>query len=157
RKRPQPSHVANNGSCVKEKHEPRKGRLCSCRVATRSIVAVNRWFSPPQPRKTLSIRRLLLWTKRPRLFSLPSLIVRHRLESSVSLRALYQKRMEGKGTARKVSQTCMSLSKVVGFNRLWVHSRFNTGTSNCCFSGMVRSSCGVAKRVLVTRLVIVAE
>ncbi|RNC55757.1 hypothetical protein TcCL_ESM06748 [Trypanosoma cruzi] len=69
RKRPQPSQVANNGKCVKEEHSPHKGRLCSCRVATRSIVVVNRRFSPPQPKKLLSIH-LLLWTKRPRLFRL---------------------------------------------------------------------------------------
>ncbi|RNC36829.1 hypothetical protein TcCL_Unassigned00131 [Trypanosoma cruzi] len=101
RKRPQPSQVTNNGKCVKEEHEPQKGRLCSCRVATRSIVVVNRWFSPPQPRKVLSIC-LLLWTKRPRLFPLPSTIARQRFESSVSLRALYLRKTEGKGTARRV-------------------------------------------------------
>ncbi|RNE97921.1 hypothetical protein TcG_12429 [Trypanosoma cruzi] len=101
RKRPQPSQAANNEKCSKEEHSPRKGRLCSCRVATRSIVAVSRWFSPPQPRKVLSIR-LLLWTKRPRLFPLFVTISRQRLESPVSLRALYRRKTEGKGTARRV-------------------------------------------------------
>ncbi|RNC61340.1 hypothetical protein TcCL_ESM00843 [Trypanosoma cruzi] len=101
RKRPQPSQAANNGNCVKEEHEPHKGPLCSCRAATRSIVVVNRWFSPPQPKKVLSIR-LLLWTKRPRLLPLPSTIARQLLESSVSLRTLYlRKKTEGKGTARR--------------------------------------------------------
>ncbi|RNC54955.1 hypothetical protein TcCL_ESM07594 [Trypanosoma cruzi] len=51
RKRPQPSQVANNGKCVKEEHSPQKGRRCSCRVATRSIVVANRRVSPPQPKK----------------------------------------------------------------------------------------------------------
>ncbi|RNC38673.1 hypothetical protein TcCL_NonESM12055 [Trypanosoma cruzi] len=62
---------------------------------------------------------------------------------------------KGKGDRPTSPQTCMSLSKVAGFNRLWIHSRFNTGTLTCCCSGMVRSSCGVARRVLVARLVIV--
>ncbi|RNC55673.1 hypothetical protein TcCL_ESM06824 [Trypanosoma cruzi] len=101
RKRPQPSQAANNGKCVEEEHEPRKGRLCSYRVATRSIVVVNRRFSPPSPKRVLSIR-LLLWTKRSRLFPLPSAIARQRLESSVSFRAPCRRRAEGKGTARRV-------------------------------------------------------
>ncbi|RNC58686.1 hypothetical protein TcCL_ESM03733 [Trypanosoma cruzi] len=101
RKRPQPSQAANNGKCVKEEHEPHKGRRCSCRVATRSIVVVNRWFSPPQPKEVLSIR-LLLWTKRPRLFPPFVTNARQRLESSVSLRAPYRRKTEGKGTARRV-------------------------------------------------------
>ncbi|RNF15475.1 hypothetical protein TcG_06934 [Trypanosoma cruzi] len=51
RKRPQPSQAANNGKYVKEEHSPQKDRLCSCRTATQSIVVVNRWFSPPQPKR----------------------------------------------------------------------------------------------------------
>ncbi|RNF00191.1 hypothetical protein TcG_12254 [Trypanosoma cruzi] len=101
RKRPQPSQAANNGKCVKEEHSPQKDRLCSCRAATRSIVVVSRWFSPPPPKRVLSIR-LLLWTKRPRLFPLFLTNARQWLESSVSLRALYRRKTEGKGTARRV-------------------------------------------------------
>ncbi|RNE99616.1 hypothetical protein TcG_11939 [Trypanosoma cruzi] len=61
----------------------------------------------------------------------------------------------GKGDRPTSPQTCMSLSKVAGFNRLLIHSRFNTGTLTCC-SGIACSSCGVVRRVLVARLVIVA-
>ncbi|RNF23889.1 hypothetical protein TcG_01244 [Trypanosoma cruzi] len=101
RKRPQPTQAADNGKCVKEEHEPHKGRLCSYRVATRFIVAINRWFLLHNRKGALSIR-LLLQTKRPRLFPLPSTIARHRLEFSVSVRALYRRKTEGKGTARRV-------------------------------------------------------
>ncbi|RNC38400.1 hypothetical protein TcCL_NonESM12347 [Trypanosoma cruzi] len=62
---------------------------------------------------------------------------------------------KGKGDRPTSPHTCMSLSQVAGFNRLWIHSRFNTGTLTCCCSGMTRSSCGVARRFLFVRLVIV--
>ncbi|RNC39976.1 hypothetical protein TcCL_NonESM10612 [Trypanosoma cruzi] len=61
----------------------------------------------------------------------------------------------GKGDRPTSPQTCMRLSEVFGFNRLLIHSRFNTGTLTCC-NGIACSSCGVASRVLVARLVIVA-
>ncbi|RNC34435.1 hypothetical protein TcCL_Unassigned02777 [Trypanosoma cruzi] len=63
RKRPQPSQVANNGKCVKEEHEPRKGRLSSCRVATRSVVAVNRLFSPPPQKRGIIHQPLIVVDK----------------------------------------------------------------------------------------------
>ncbi|RNC36092.1 hypothetical protein TcCL_Unassigned00970, partial [Trypanosoma cruzi] len=70
------------------------------------------------------------------------------------LRALPEE--DGGKVSRPTSpHACMSLSKVAGFNRVLIHSRFNTGTLTCC-SGIACSSCGVASRVLVARLVIVA-
>ncbi|RNC52410.1 hypothetical protein TcCL_ESM10362 [Trypanosoma cruzi] len=54
----------------------------------------------------------------------------------------------GKGNRPTSPQTCMSLSKIAEFNRLWIHSGLNTDTLACC-SGMVLSSFGSAKRVLI--------
>ncbi|RNC59786.1 hypothetical protein TcCL_ESM02573 [Trypanosoma cruzi] len=155
RKRPQPSQAANNGKYVKEEHEPHKGRLCSCRVATQSIVVVNRWFSPPQPKKGI--------IHPPVIVDEASSIIpafRNKRASAVEilpepLRALPEED-GGKGDRPTRPQTCMRLSKVAGFNWSLIHSRFNTGTLARCCNGMACSSCGVVRRVLVARLVIVA-
>ncbi|RNC49722.1 hypothetical protein TcCL_NonESM00042 [Trypanosoma cruzi] len=103
--------------------------------------------------KALSIR-LLLWTKRPRSFTFPSTIARQPLESSVSL-SPGVKEDGGKGDRPTSPQTCMRLSKVFGFNRLLIHSKFNAEALTRC-SATACSSCGVASRVLVARLVILA-
>ncbi|RNC42466.1 hypothetical protein TcCL_NonESM07883, partial [Trypanosoma cruzi] len=131
-----------------------KGRLCSCRVATRSIFVVNQWFSPPRLKKGI--------IHPPVIVDEASSIIpafRNNRASAVGIlrepsHALPEE--DGRKGDRPTSpQTCMSLSKVAGLNRLLFRPTFHTGTLTCC-SGIACSSCGVARRVLVARLVIVA-